>query len=132
MSSNTYPPDSNPLNQNLLDNVSALISQHNFSSGHMLEEEHHNMQSMQSIQSGSGTKAKPKAKPKAKAPVSPKTKTKFKPKEKEEKKVKLIDTFKKTDLEKIAKKHDVSLKARDGTIKTKEQLFASLKRKSLV
>ena len=48
------------------------------------------------------------------------------------KKVKLIDTFLKTDLEKIAKKHDVNLKARDGKIKTKEQLFDSLKRKKLV
>ena len=58
-----------------------------------------------------------------------KTKTK---KPKKEKKVKLIDTFLKTDLEKIAKKNDVSLKTRDGKLKTKEQLFNSLKRKNLI
>jgi hypothetical protein len=47
-------------------------------------------------------------------------------------KQKLIDTFKKTDLVKIAKKNDVSLKTRDGSVKTKEQLFNSLKRKKLI
>ena len=50
----------------------------------------------------------------------------------EKKRVKEIDTFKKTQLEKIAKKHDISLKGRDGKVKTKEQLFKSLKRKNLV
>lgn len=50
----------------------------------------------------------------------------------EKKRVKEIDTFKKPQLEKIAKKHDVSLKSRDGKVKTKEQLFKSLKRKNLV
>lgn len=48
------------------------------------------------------------------------------------KKVKEIDTFKKSDLVNIAKKNDVSLKARDGSVKTKEQLFNSLKRKKLI
>ena len=48
------------------------------------------------------------------------------------KKVKLIDTYTKVKLVKIAKKHEVSLKARDGKPKNKEQLFASLKRKNLV
>jgi len=47
------------------------------------------------------------------------------------KKVKEIDMYKKDALEKIAKKHDISLKSRDGKIKTKEQLFKSLKRKDL-
>lgn len=47
-------------------------------------------------------------------------------------KKKLIDTFKKTDLVKIAKKNDVNLKLRDGSVKTKEQLFNSLKRKKLI
>lgn len=51
---------------------------------------------------------------------------------KSKKKVKEIDTFKKSDLVKIAKKNDVSLKARDGSVKTKEQLFNSLKRKKLI
>jgi hypothetical protein len=45
---------------------------------------------------------------------------------------KLIDTFKKLDLVKIAKKYDVSLKTKDGSIKSKEQLFKSLKRKKLI
>jgi hypothetical protein len=40
--------------------------------------------------------------------------------------------YKKEALEKIAKKHDVCLKTKDGKIKTKEQLFKSLKRKNLV
>ena len=44
---------------------------------------------------------------------------------------KMIDNYKKTDLEKIAKKHDISLKTK-GKIKTKEQLFNSLKRKKLI
>ena len=48
------------------------------------------------------------------------------------KKVKLIDTYTKVKLVKIAKKNEVSLKARDGKPKNKEQLFASLKRKNLV
>jgi hypothetical protein len=51
---------------------------------------------------------------------------------KEENKKKLIDTFKKTDLVKIAKKHNISLKTKDNSVKTKEQLFNSLKRKKLV
>lgn len=45
---------------------------------------------------------------------------------------KLIDKYLKKDLVKIAKQNDVSLKSRDGKMKTKEQLFKSLKRKKLV
>jgi hypothetical protein len=45
---------------------------------------------------------------------------------------KLIDNFKKPDLVKIAKKYDVSLKTKDGAVKSKEQLFKSLKRKKLI
>jgi len=73
-----------------------------------------------------GLKSKKTLKPKKES--NPKLKKEDKPKPK----VKLIDTFLKTDLEKIAKKHNVSLKTRDGKIKTKEQLFNSLKRKSLI
>jgi len=72
------------------------------------------------------SKSKKAPKPKKDSKTKPKKESKTKPK------VKLIDTFLKTDLEKIAKKHDVSLKARDGKIKTKEQLFNSLKRKKLI
>ena len=43
-----------------------------------------------------------------------------------------IDNFKRVQLERIAKKNKVSLKKRDGTLKTKLQLFKSLKRKKLI
>ena len=45
---------------------------------------------------------------------------------------KLIDRFKKTVLVKIAKKNNISLKTRDNNLKTKVQLFNSLKRKKLI
>jgi WD40 repeat protein len=48
------------------------------------------------------------------------------------KRKKIIDTYKKSDLVKIAKKHAVSLKTRDDKVKTKLQLFNSLKRKGLL
>ena len=54
------------------------------------------------------------------------------PSKKTEKKPKEIDTFKKPQLEKLAKKHEVNLKTREGKPKTKKQLFNSLKRKGLV
>jgi hypothetical protein len=114
---------------NLLDSTSNLINQSellpkfsNFLPGEDLE--------YASLLNG-GKKVK-KA-PKLKKETKQKKESKQKKEKKESKpKVKLIDTFLKTDLEKIAKKHDVSLKARDGKIKTKEQLFNSLKRKSLI
>jgi hypothetical protein len=48
------------------------------------------------------------------------------------KKVKKITTYTKAELEKIARKHKISLKKRDGSKKIKEELFKSLKRKGLV
>jgi WD40 repeat protein len=45
---------------------------------------------------------------------------------------KIIDTFKKVELVKIAKMYDVSLKTLDNKAKTKLQLFNSLKRKKLI
>ena len=45
---------------------------------------------------------------------------------------KLINNFKKSDLVKIAKKYNISLKTKDGAVKSKEQLFKSLKRKKLI
>jgi WD40 repeat protein len=48
------------------------------------------------------------------------------------KKEKLIDTYKKSDLVKIAKMNDVSLKMQNDKVKTKLQLFNSLKRKKLI
>jgi hypothetical protein len=51
---------------------------------------------------------------------------------KTEKRPKEIDIFKKPQLEKLAKKHEVNLKTREGKPKTKKQLFNSLKRKGLV
>jgi hypothetical protein len=87
------------------------------------EEEQSILQEEQNIlQEGSGKKKSGKK-------TKPKSKPKAKPKKDAEKKVKEIDTYKKDKLVKIAKKHDVSLKARDGKVKTKEQLFNSLKRK---
>jgi WD40 repeat protein len=51
---------------------------------------------------------------------------------KKKKSKKLIDTFKKSDLVKIAKMNDISLKMRNDKAKTKLQLFNSLKRKKLI
>ncbi len=87
-----------------------------------IQEEEHSVQ-----QEGSG-------KMKKKSVKKPKKDTKKKPKSKKDaqKKVKEIDTYKKDKLVKIAKKHEVSLKARDGKLKTKEQLFNSLKRKKII
>jgi hypothetical protein len=48
------------------------------------------------------------------------------------KKVSEIKKFTRLQLVKLAKKHGVSLRKRDGTPKTKEQLFRSLKRKKLI
>lgn len=73
------------------------------------------------LQEGSGKKKSGK-----------KPKPKSKPKKDTQKKVKEIDTYKKDKLVKIAKKHDVCLKTRDGKVKTKEQLFNSLKRKKII
>ena len=111
--------DSTPFSNNLLASVSDLITQQNGST------------TIQSIdltneeQSG-GAKGKKTKK------TAPKKVKKDKKAPSEKKRVKEIDTFKKTQLEKIAKKHDISLKGRDGKVKTKEQLFKSLKRKNLV
>lgn len=92
------------------------------------------------LSGGSKTKPKPKSKPKDKLKSKPKSKTKPKPKNKPKsnpkkdkpKAKKEIDTYLKDKLVKIAKKHKVTLKTREGTIKTKEQLFNSLKRKKLL
>ena len=43
-----------------------------------------------------------------------------------------IDSFKKTDLVKIAKENKINLKNKDKTIKTKEQLYKLLKTKKLI
>ena len=70
---------------------------------------------------------KPKTTPKKKLTSKPKSVSKktIKPK-------KTIKDYSKEKLVKIAKKHDVSLKNREKKPKTKEQLYRSLKRKSLV
>ena len=47
-------------------------------------------------------------------------------------KKKQIDTYTKAELVKIAKKNDVSLKTPQKEVKTKLQLFESLKRKKLI
>jgi hypothetical protein len=98
--------NSTPFTDNLLGATNSLITQPQLAYDNITEE---------SYQHGSG-KTKQK-----------KTKSKAVPKAKKE-----IDTYKKDQLVKIAKRHDVSLKARDGKVKTKEQLFNSLKRKKLL
>lgn len=80
-----------------------------------------------------GSKTKPKPKSKSKSKSNPKKeKPKPNPKKDKPKPKKEIDTYLKDKLVKIAKKHKVTLKTREGTIKTKEQLFNSLKRKKLL
>lgn len=83
---------------------------------------------------GNSVQQEGSGKMKKKSVKKPKKDTKKKPKSKKDaqKKVKEIDTYKKDKLVKIAKKHEVSLKARDGKLKTKEQLFNSLKRKKII
>lgn len=56
----------------------------------------------------------------------------FSPTKKGGKSVKNIDSYKKKDLEKIAKTHEVSLKNKDGKIKTKDQLYKSLRHKKFI
>ena len=45
---------------------------------------------------------------------------------------KKITDYSKEELVKIAKKHEINLKTKEKKLKTKEQLYASLKRKKLV
>jgi hypothetical protein len=56
----------------------------------------------------------------------------FSPTKKGGKSIKNIDSYKKKDLEKIAKTHELSFKNKDGKIKTKEELYKSLKRKKFI
>jgi hypothetical protein len=56
----------------------------------------------------------------------------FSPTKKGGKSVKNIDSYKKQDLEKIAKKYEVSLKKKDRKTKKKDELYKSLKIKKLV
>ena len=100
-----------PFSSSMLTSTSNLIQQN--SSSNSLD----NYSSEEQSGGAKGKKAKKRAPKKAPS---------------EKKRVKEIDTFKKPQLEKIAKKHDISLKGRDGKVKTKEQLFKSLKRKNLV
>jgi len=48
------------------------------------------------------------------------------------KKEKEISKYSKVQLEKLAKQNGITLRKRDGTARTKEQLFRSLKRKKLI
>jgi len=76
------------------------------------------------------TKPKTVKTSKTKVKTVKKSKVKKTPKSKPVKKQ--IDLYKKYQLEKLAKKHKINLKKRDGTPKTKLQLFRSLKRKELL
>lgn len=119
-----YPiSDSNPFTDNLLGSTSDLIMQPyasiNTPSIEIIDQELKGGAKSKKVKKTPSKKEKKEKKDKKKAPT-------------EKKRVKEIDTFKKPQLEKIAKKHNVSLKARDGKVKTKEQLFKSLKRKDLI
>jgi hypothetical protein len=115
-------------NSMLMDDYSYPQNSVSYNTVPIQEEEQNMLQEEQNIlQEGSG-----KTKKKSGKKTKPKSKPKAKPKKDAEKKVKEIDTYKKDKLVKIAKKHDVSLKARDGKVKTKEQLFNSLKRKKII
>jgi len=82
------------------------------------------------------SKTKPKTKsvkkPKTKSIKNPKTKSVKTSKPKTKSVKKQISLYKRSQLEKLAKKNKISLKKRDGTPKTKLQLFRSLKRKGLL
>ena len=60
------------------------------------------------------------------------TSTKKRTTKKSVKKVKEMDKFTKVKLEKIAKKNGISCYRKDGSRKTKSQLFRTLKKKKLV
>ncbi len=123
--------DNNPFTDNLLGMTSELINQpYGSMNAPLLDLVHEELKG--------GAKSKKTKKPQSKKVKSGK-KVKSDKKVKKEKKihsekkrVKEIDSYLKPKLEKIAKKHDVNLKARDGKPKTKEQLFRSLKRKNLI
>jgi hypothetical protein len=108
--------NSTPFGQNLLSLTNSLMTQPNIAPDLNIKGNTYITSEEDIFQSGSGKK--------------PKQKKETKPKK--EKKVKEIDTYLKPQLEKIAKKNDVNLKNRDGTIKNKQQLFNSLKRKNLI
>ena len=103
--------NSTPFGQNLLSLTNSLMNQPNIAPDLSIKGNTYAPSEEDIFQSGSGKKKEKKPK---------------------QKKVKEIDTYLKPQLEKIAKKNDVNLKNRDGTIKNKQQLFNSLKRKNLI
>lgn len=126
--------------ENLLKSVNDLMSQPlTNSKGNMFLDKNIDSEDYSSnISMSGGLKSKKSTKSSGTKKPSTKKKTTVPPKiisttsKKTEKKPKQIDLFKKPQLEKLAKKHDVSLKTREGKPKTKKQLFNSLKRKELV
>jgi hypothetical protein len=135
MGSNYNPVvDSNPFSDTLLGLTSEIINQP-YSSMNLplmdtVQEELKGGAKSKKSKKSSTKKDKKDKKVRKEKKVKKVSKEKKAPSEK--KRVKEIDTFKKPKLERIAKKHEVSLKARDGKVKTKEQLFRSLKRKNLI
>ena len=115
-----------PFDQNLLSLTNNLMTQPNIAPDLNIKGNSYAPLEEDIFQSGSSKKKTPKQKKETK----PKQKKELKPKK--EKKVKEIDTYLKPQLEKIAKKNDVNLKNRDGSVKNKQQLFNSLKRKNLI
>ena len=133
-----------PTSNNLPGATSDLINQPNISGSNINQSNIANSSAVigdepDLMQSGGKTSKKSKSKSVKKVKTSkPKSKTvkTTKPKSKSVKTSKpvkkQIDLYKKSQLERLAKKHKISLKKRDGTPKTKLQLFRSLKRKELL
>jgi len=115
--------NSTPFEQNLLSLTNNLMTQPNIAPDLNIKGNSYATSEEDIFQSGSGKIKKVKQ-------TKPKQKKETKPKK--EKKIKEIDTYLKPQLEKIAKKNGVNLKNRDGSVKNKQQLFNSLKRKSLI
>jgi len=139
-----------PTSNNLPGATTDLINQPNIvNSSVVISEESDIMQNGgKPMKKTKKSKTKSVKKPKTKSMKKPKTKSVKKPKTKSVKKPKTksvktskpktksvkkqISLYKRSQLEKLAKKNKISLKKRDGTPKTKLQLFRSLKRKGLL
>jgi hypothetical protein len=113
-----------PFSNTLIGSTSNLISQPD-----LVEQEGSGKSKKKRSVSKKLKKPKSNKKPKKKVVKKVTKKVVKKPKKKV---VKEIDTYNKPQLERLAKKHGVSLKKRDGSPKTKLELYKSLKRKKLI
>jgi len=114
-----------PTFNNLPGATSQLINQPNITDSIIVIDEESNLIQMGGKKTKSSKTVK-KQKSKTSKPVKKQKSKTSKPVKKQ------IDLYKRVQLEKLAKKHKINLKKRDGTLKTKLQLFRSLKRKNLL